>query len=166
MQCSQYVFYSLLSLQKQRVCVKGHQNNLQTSKIIPRRGRAPWFLNSWIRHCFIFSNIFDITINFTNRENRNHVNYLQHFYSSLDDAFGRTCVCCVVTLHSLRIASVINIIIFVFTEKQTSRINIKQSMRRQYNSAGKFHFKYQNKSKTKLEIVRMMFIVTCSENGL
>ena len=113
MQCTQYVLYSLLSLQKQRVCVKGHQNNLQTLKIIPRRGRAPWFLNSWIRHCFIFSNIFDITINFTNRENRNHVN----FYSSLDDAFGRTCVCCVVTLHSLRIASVINIIIFVFTEK-------------------------------------------------
>ena len=35
MQCLQYVFYSLLSLQKHRVCVKGHQNNLQTSKIIP-----------------------------------------------------------------------------------------------------------------------------------
>ena len=30
MQCLQYLFYSLLSLQKHRVCVKGHQNNLQT----------------------------------------------------------------------------------------------------------------------------------------
>ena len=46
MQCLQYVFYSLLSLQKHRVCVKGHENNLQTSKIIPRRDRAPRFLNS------------------------------------------------------------------------------------------------------------------------
>ena len=36
MQCLQYVFYSLISLQKDRVYVKGHQNNLQTSKIIPR----------------------------------------------------------------------------------------------------------------------------------
>ena len=41
MQCLQYVFYSLLSLQEHRVCVKGHQNNLQTSKTIPRRDRAP-----------------------------------------------------------------------------------------------------------------------------
>ena len=38
-QCLQYVFYSLPSPQK--VCVKGHQNNLQTSKTIPR----PLFLN-------------------------------------------------------------------------------------------------------------------------
>ena len=30
MQCLQCVFYSLLSLQKHRVRVKGHQNNLQT----------------------------------------------------------------------------------------------------------------------------------------
>ena len=43
MQCLLYVFYSLLSLQKHRVCVKGHQNNFQTSKIIPRRDRAPRF---------------------------------------------------------------------------------------------------------------------------
>ena len=50
-QCLQYVFYSLLSLlQKHRVCVKGHQNNLQTSKIIPRRDRGPRVLNSWIHH--------------------------------------------------------------------------------------------------------------------
>ena len=28
MQCLQYVFYSLLSLQKHSVCVKTHQNNL------------------------------------------------------------------------------------------------------------------------------------------
>ena len=34
-------FYSLLSLQKHRVCVKGHQNNLQTSKIISCRDCAP-----------------------------------------------------------------------------------------------------------------------------
>ena len=50
MQCLQYVFYSLISLQKHRVCVKGHQNNLQTSNIIHRRDRAPRFLNFWIRH--------------------------------------------------------------------------------------------------------------------
>ena len=37
MQCLQYVFYSLFSLQKHRVCLKGYQNNLQTSKTIPRR---------------------------------------------------------------------------------------------------------------------------------
>ena len=52
MQCLQYVFYSLLSLQKHRVCVKGHQNNLQTSNTIPRRDRAPRFLNFWIRHWY------------------------------------------------------------------------------------------------------------------
>ena len=51
MQCFQYVLYSLFSLQKHRVCVNGHQNNLQTSKIIPRRDRAPRFFNSLIRHC-------------------------------------------------------------------------------------------------------------------
>ena len=37
----QCVLYSLLSLQQDRVGVKGHQNNLQTSKIIPRLDRAP-----------------------------------------------------------------------------------------------------------------------------
>ena len=52
MQCLQYVFNSLLSLQEHRVCVKGHQNNLQTSKIIPRRDRAPRFLNFWIRYWY------------------------------------------------------------------------------------------------------------------
>ena len=41
MQCLQRVFYSHLSLQKHRVCVKGHQNNLQTSKSILRLDRAP-----------------------------------------------------------------------------------------------------------------------------
>ena len=41
MQCLQCVFYPLLSLWKQRAYVKGHQNNLQTSKIIPGRDRAP-----------------------------------------------------------------------------------------------------------------------------
>ena len=46
----QYVLYSLLALQKPRIRVKGHQNNLQTSKTIPRRDRAPRFLNFWIRH--------------------------------------------------------------------------------------------------------------------
>ena len=41
MQCLQRVLYSLLSLQKHRVGVKVHQNNLQISKIIPRLDRAP-----------------------------------------------------------------------------------------------------------------------------
>ena len=41
MQCLLFVPYSLLSLKKHRVCVKGHQNNFQTTKIIPRRDRAP-----------------------------------------------------------------------------------------------------------------------------
>ena len=41
MQCLQCVFYSLLSLIKHRVYVKGHQNNLQTSKIIPHQDPAP-----------------------------------------------------------------------------------------------------------------------------
>ena len=54
MQCFQYVLYSLFSLQKHRVCVNGHQNNLQTSKIIPRRDRAPRFFNSLIRHCLAY----------------------------------------------------------------------------------------------------------------
>ena len=48
MQCLQYVFYSLLSLQKHRVCV---QSSDLKNKIIPRRYRAPRFLNFWIRHC-------------------------------------------------------------------------------------------------------------------
>ena len=43
MKCFQRVFYSHLSLQKHRVCVKGHQNNLQTSKSILRLDRAPGF---------------------------------------------------------------------------------------------------------------------------
>ena len=51
MQCLQYVFYSLLSLQKHRVCVKGHQNYLHTSKTILCWDCAPRFLNFWIRHC-------------------------------------------------------------------------------------------------------------------
>ena len=54
MQCLQYVFYSLLSLQKHRVCMKGHQNNLQTSKSIARRDHAPQFLNFWIRQWWFF----------------------------------------------------------------------------------------------------------------
>ena len=44
MQCLQYVLYSLRSLQNHSICVKGHQNNLQTSKIIPRRDSVPDFL--------------------------------------------------------------------------------------------------------------------------
>ena len=52
MQCVQYVFYSLRSLLNNRVCVKGLQKNLQTSRIIPRRDRTPRFLNFWIRHCY------------------------------------------------------------------------------------------------------------------
>ena len=44
MQYTQYVFYSLLSLQKHRVCVNGHQNNLNA---VP--GPRPRFLNFWIR---------------------------------------------------------------------------------------------------------------------
>ena len=45
------VSYSLLSLINQRVCVKGHQNNLHNSITIPPRNRASRFSNSWIRHC-------------------------------------------------------------------------------------------------------------------
>ena len=44
------VYHYVLSLQKLRVCVKGHQSNLKTLKIIPRRNRALRFINSWIRH--------------------------------------------------------------------------------------------------------------------
>ena len=47
-----YVFYSLLSLQKHKVCLKEHQNNLQTPRNIPHKGCAPRFCNSWIHHCF------------------------------------------------------------------------------------------------------------------
>ena len=47
MKCFQYVLYSVFSLQKHRVCVNGHQNNLQTSKIIPRRDRAPGSSIPW-----------------------------------------------------------------------------------------------------------------------
>ena len=39
MQCLRCVFYSLISLQKYMVCEEGHQNNIQTSSIIPRRDR-------------------------------------------------------------------------------------------------------------------------------
>ena len=41
MQCLQCVFYSLISLQKYMICEKGHQINIQTSRIIPRRDRPP-----------------------------------------------------------------------------------------------------------------------------
>ena len=49
-QCKQGAFYSLLSLQKHRVCVKRHQLYFQTSKIIPP-GTAPLLKNSWVRQC-------------------------------------------------------------------------------------------------------------------
>ena len=52
MQCLLYAFNYLLLLQKHKVCVKGHQNNLQNPKTIPRLDRAPRFLNSWIRYCW------------------------------------------------------------------------------------------------------------------
>ena len=53
--CNQHEMFTICILfitftTKHRVCVKRHQNNLQTSKIITRRDRAPWFLNIWIRH--------------------------------------------------------------------------------------------------------------------
>ena len=41
MLCLQCVFYSLVSLINYRVCVKGHHNDLQTSKIIPRWDPPP-----------------------------------------------------------------------------------------------------------------------------
>ena len=49
--CLQYVFYSLLPLQKHRVWVKArNHNNLQTSKIIQCPDHPlPRFFNSWIR---------------------------------------------------------------------------------------------------------------------
>ena len=40
MQCLQYVFYALLSLQKHRVCVKGHQKIFTPQKLY-RAGTAP-----------------------------------------------------------------------------------------------------------------------------
>ena len=40
-QCLQYIFYSLLSIQKRRVCVKWHKNNPQTSRIQPRQDMPP-----------------------------------------------------------------------------------------------------------------------------
>ena len=43
MQCLQYVLYSLLSLRKDKVYVKGYQNNTQTLKIPARRDRTPGF---------------------------------------------------------------------------------------------------------------------------
>ena len=36
MKCIQYSFYSLLSVQKHKVCVKGHQTNPLTPRILPR----------------------------------------------------------------------------------------------------------------------------------
>ena len=45
--------------QKQRVYVKGHQNNSKTSRILLCRYRAPWFWNSWIRH---WNHMFSMTI--------------------------------------------------------------------------------------------------------
>ena len=45
-------FNSLLLLQKHKVCVKGHQNNLQNPKTTARLDRPPRFLNSWICHCW------------------------------------------------------------------------------------------------------------------
>ena len=41
MHCLQYVLYSLFSLREGMVYVKGHQNNRQIPKILPRRDRAP-----------------------------------------------------------------------------------------------------------------------------
>ena len=43
MQCLQYIFYSLLKLQKHLVYVKGHQNNPQTPRILTRRDHGPGF---------------------------------------------------------------------------------------------------------------------------
>ena len=43
MECLQYVLYSLLSLRKDKVYVKGYQNNIQTPKIPARRDRTPGF---------------------------------------------------------------------------------------------------------------------------
>ena len=60
MQCLQNLFYSLLSLQKHRVCVKGHQNNHQTSNFIPRRDRVKFagisclFFVRYSYACFAF----------------------------------------------------------------------------------------------------------------
>ena len=57
MQCLQYVFYSLLSLQKHRVCVKWHQNNLQISKIIQCRDRTPPVLDFLDRPMAVISQV-------------------------------------------------------------------------------------------------------------
>ena len=50
-QCLQYVFHSLLSLQKHRVWVKGNQNNRHTTRILP----CPRFWNFLIHHWSITS---------------------------------------------------------------------------------------------------------------
>ena len=47
-QCLQYVFYSLLLLQKHRICVKGHQTTDLKNYTGP--WPRPLFLNSWIRY--------------------------------------------------------------------------------------------------------------------
>ena len=55
MQCLQYVLYSLRSLQKHRICVKGHQNNLQTYKNYTATGPRPpvlKFLDPPLNHIF------------------------------------------------------------------------------------------------------------------
>lgn len=55
MQCFQYVFHSLISLQNVGYTrhVHGHQNNPMTPRIQPRSDRhSPTpVCNSWIRHC-------------------------------------------------------------------------------------------------------------------
>ena len=51
MQCLHYAFYSVLSLKKHRVYVKGLESNPQTPRILPHHDRSPGFENSWIRHC-------------------------------------------------------------------------------------------------------------------
>ena len=47
MQCLQSVFFSLLSLQKHRVSVKGHQNNLQAKKIYAPASKIPRSAAGW-----------------------------------------------------------------------------------------------------------------------
>ena len=49
----QCILFSTLTTKAYSICVKGHQNNLQTSKNISRRDRAHGFFNFWIRHWWI-----------------------------------------------------------------------------------------------------------------
>ena len=46
-QCLQCVFYSLLSLQKHRVSVKGHQNKLKAKKIYALASKIPGSAAGW-----------------------------------------------------------------------------------------------------------------------